>query len=75
MPRTFDRLQKIFHGNRDGLMLKTELEQALLSLGQHPGEEEMTGIFHEHDSHQRGALDFDEFMRLMTARLTYKVST
>lgn len=54
-------------------MLKVELEQALLSLDQHPGEEEMTAIFHEHDSHQRGALDFDEFKRLMTVRLTYKV--
>lgn len=54
-------------------MLKAELEQALLSLGRHPGEEEMAAIFHEHDTHQRGALDSAEFNRLMAVQLTYKV--
>lgn len=54
-------------------MTKFELKEALWSLGQHPGEEEMDDIFREYDTNRNGALEFDEFRMLLVAKLTYRV--
>lgn len=64
---------KLFDSDRDGYVTKFELKEALWSLGQHPGEEEMDAIFTEYDSDKSGALEFNEFKRLMLNRLSYKV--
>lgn len=64
---------KLFDANRDGAVTKFELKEALSSLGQNPGEEEMDVIFREYDTTQSGTLHFNEFKLLMAARLTYKV--
>ena len=54
-------------------MTKNELGGVLWSLGQHPAEKEMDATFHEYGVNHNGALDFGEFRRLMTARLTYQM--
>lgn len=59
--------------NGDGSVTKSELKEALWSLGQHPSEEEMDLIFRDYDVNRTGTLDFNEFKLLMVARLTYKV--
>lgn len=59
--------------NGDGSVTKSELKDALWSLGQNPTEEETDHIFREYDADKTGTLDFNEFKLLMTARFTYKV--
>lgn len=64
---------QLFDIDRDGSVTKFELKEALWSLGQHPGHEEMDDIFTEYDIDKNGALDFNEFKRLVVDRLSYKV--
>lgn len=54
-------------------MTKTELKEALGSLGQHPGEEDINAMFREYDTNQNQMLDCSEFRRLIMAKLSYKV--
>ncbi|CAB1100423.1 unnamed protein product [Ectocarpus sp. CCAP 1310/34] len=63
---------KLCDVNGDGSVTKSELKDALWSLGQNPTEEETDHIFREYDADKTGTLDFNEFKLLMTARLTYK---
>ncbi|CAN0525452.1 unnamed protein product, partial [Ectocarpus sp. 8 AP-2014] len=63
---------KLCDVNGDGSVTKSELKDALWSLGQNPTEEETDHIFRDYDADKTGTLDFNEFKLLMTARLTYK---
>ncbi|CAM9250749.1 unnamed protein product [Ectocarpus sp. 12 AP-2014] len=63
---------KLCDVNGDGSVTKSELKDALWSLGQNPTEEETDHIFRQYDADKTGTLDFNEFKLLMTARLTYK---
>lgn len=63
----------MFDSDRDGLVSKSELKEALWSLGQHPGEEDIDAMFYEYDFNRSQALDCSEFRRLIVAKLSYKV--
>ncbi|CAM9135103.1 unnamed protein product [Hapterophycus canaliculatus] len=63
---------KLFDVNGGGSVTKPELKEALWSLGQQPSEEEMDGMFREHDVDQTGSLDLNDFKLLMASRLTYE---
>lgn len=63
-----------FDSNGDGLVTKSELREALWSLGQHPCDEEIDNLFRVYDSRKVGALDSSDFRRLILAKLSFKVS-
>lgn len=44
-------------------------------MGQHLTDDEVDGLFREHDLKRKGTLDCDAFRELIFARLSYNVST
>lgn len=69
----YQRTHQLFDSDGDGRVTKFELKEALWSLGQHPGEEELDAMFHEYDTNQSQDLDYSEFRRSIMTRLSYKV--
>ena len=60
----FDQFDK----DKDGKISGKELENAMISMGQSPTEEEINEMMNEVDLNKDGKIDFDEFMILMTKR-------
>ena len=58
----FDQFDK----DKDGKISAKELENAMVSMGQNPTEDEIIEMMREVDLNQDGLIDFDEFMILMT---------
>ena len=58
----FDQFDK----DKDGKISGKELENAMVSMGQNPTEDEINEMMKEVDLNQDGLIDFDEFMILMT---------
>ena len=58
----FDQFDK----DKDGKISGLESENAMMSMGQSPTEEEINEMMREVDLNQDGKIDFDEFMILMT---------
>lgn len=70
----FSFTKQSFDSNGDGLVTKSELREALWSLGQHPCDEEIDNLFQVYDDRKVGALDSSDFRRLILEKLSYKVS-
>ncbi|KIW04752.1 uncharacterized protein PV09_04478 [Verruconis gallopava] len=61
---------KIFDKNGDGQITAEELGEIMRSLGQNPTATELQDIIAELDIDNSGAVDFDEFIRMMGQKLT-----
>ncbi|KAF7884747.1 uncharacterized protein EAF02_005083 [Botrytis sinoallii] len=51
----------------DGTISTAELAEAMKSLGQNPSDAEIQDMINEVDVDQSGTVDFDEFLKMMTA--------
>ena len=58
----FDQFDK----DKDGKISAKELENAMVSMGQNPTNEEITEMMEEADLNKDGKIDFEEFLSLMT---------
>ena len=58
----FDQFDK----DKDGKISGKELQNAMISMGQNPTEEEINEMMNEVDLNRDGKIDFDEFMILMS---------
>ena len=55
-----------FDKDKDGKISEKELQNAMISMGQNPTEEEIDEMMNEVDLNKDGKIDFDEFMILMS---------
>ena len=58
----FDQFDK----DKDGKISAKELENAMVSMGQNPTNEEIKEMMEEADLNKDGKIDFEEFLSLMT---------
>ena len=58
----FDQFDK----DKDGKISAKELENAMVSMGQNPTNEEIKEMMEEADLNKDGKIDFEEFLNLMT---------
>ncbi|WAR12749.1 CALM-like protein [Mya arenaria] len=60
----------IFDKNRDGMITKEELGAVLFALGQRPTVMEVQALIRSVDLDQSGTIDFDEFVKIFSAKLS-----
>jgi len=63
----FEALDK----NKDGVITTEELGEVMRSLGQDPSTSELQDLINELDADHSGAVDFDEFLKMMSSKATH----
>ncbi|CZR64427.1 probable calmodulin [Phialocephala subalpina] len=64
----FKRVFSLFDKNGDGNITSSELGAVMKSLGQNPSETELQDIVNEGDTDADGAMDFPEFLYIMSQK-------
>lgn len=60
----------LFDKNQDGMITKEELGAVLRALGQRPTVSEVQALIHSVDLDQSGTIDFEEFVKIFSAKLS-----
>lgn len=60
----------LFDKNQDGMITKEELGAVLRALGQRPTMSEVQALIHSVDLDQSGTIDFEEFVKIFSAKLS-----
>ena len=58
----------VFDKDGDGKITKEELKQVMKTLGQDPTEEDVQDMINENDVDHDGAIDYNEFVKMMKSK-------